>query len=124
MQARAIDETQLSRCGVYLASARLQDRCPLGEFAYHHRFNGIEEHKGHGFVIGIAIAQRNVVVGYLNDITFVDASRDALDIYELAFVATKQVFRVLSFHFINLLSQAIGAESHSLSLSSDDSSDH
>jgi hypothetical protein len=125
MQARAIGETELIRGAVYLARAMAARSGQLRDFDYHYGFYGSEEHKGLGFIVSIAITQQNVVVGYLAYMTLVDATGDALDIYDLAFVAAKQIFCVLSFHFKHLPNQAIGAASSSLrSLLSDASSDH
>ncbi len=87
----------------------------LRDFEHHYRFYGSEEHKGLRFILSIAISQRHVVVGYLDYMTLVDAAGDALDIHELAFVAAKQIFGVMSFHFKHQPNQAIGAASSGLS---------
>lgn len=125
MQARAIGETKLIRCEVYLARAMAARPGQLRDFDHHYGFYGIEEHKGLRFILSIAITQRHVVAGYLDYMTLVDATGEALDIYELAFIAAKQIFGVLSFHFKHQPNQAIGAVSSSLhSLLSEASSDH
>jgi hypothetical protein len=74
-------------------------RAELRDFDYHYGFYGSEEHKGLRLIVSIAITQRNVVVGYLDYMTLVDATGHTLDIYDLTFVAAKQIFRMLSFHF-------------------------
>jgi hypothetical protein len=65
------------------------------------------------FVFAIAIAERDVVVGYFDHITLIHAAGDAFNIHELTFITAKQIFRVLSFHG-NSAHQALGAASSPL----------
>ena len=99
MQARVIGETELTRCEAYLARATAARSRQLRGFDYHNRFYGAKEHKGLRFVLSIAVGKRYVVVGYFNYITLVNASGETPDVYQLAFIPAKQIFRVLSFHF-------------------------
>ena len=59
----------------------------------------VEKNEGLRFVFTVAIAQGNVVVGNLDYITPVEATRHALDIHELSFVPAEQIFRMVPFHF-------------------------
>jgi hypothetical protein len=61
----------------------------LGRLNYRNGFYGAEEHEGLRLVLRVPITERNVVVGYFNYITFIDATGDAPDIYKLAFVAAE-----------------------------------
>ena len=96
LQARAIGETELIRCAYDWRES--EDEFQLWNFDHNYGFYGMEENEGLRFIFTIAIVQGNVVVGSLDDITPVDATRHALDIHELSFIPAKQIFRMLSFH--------------------------
>lgn len=76
----------------------------------------MEEYKSLRLVFGVPIGKRDVVVGNFTYSALVYAGGDGLDIYELAFVPAKQVFRVLSCHFIlpnHALAQSSPLRDHS-----------
>jgi hypothetical protein len=65
---------------------------------YDQRLYGTKKHKGLSFVLAVAISQRHIVVCDFTDVSFVYASGDGSNVYELAFVSAKQILGMLSFH--------------------------
>src|SRR5882672_1199267 len=106
MQARLIGATKLIRCEIDWREL-WQGLAQLRRLSYNDRLNRIEEHKRLRFVFGIAVGERNVVVGYLDYMALIHAAGEAPDINELSFIPAKQIFRVLSFHFDAPVKRAI-----------------
>ena len=89
MQACPIDETELTRDVGFWRDWRTSALRESRHFHYDERLHRFEEQEVLGFVLGLTVNERNIVVGNLTYATAVHASREGFDLDKLAFVPTK-----------------------------------
>jgi hypothetical protein len=76
------------------------DKTLSGCHHYHQRFDRAKEYEHLRSLNIAAFDQTNIVVRNLRDLPLVNAGGYGLDVYGFPFVASKEIFGMLSFHIV------------------------